>query len=103
MAEIEISKHGSSTTVRPVKNIVSSTVPDIRSEIKALIAEGVKDIVIDLEMVEIMDSMGIGLFISAHNSLLRAGGKLMVINASKDLLDLFKAMRLDQHFNISGS
>ena len=103
MAELEITKHDSSATVRPVKNIVSSTVPDIRSEIKALIAEGIKDIVIDLGMVEIMDSMGIGLFISAHNSLLKTGGKLVVINASKDLLNLFKAMRLDQHFNISGS
>ena len=42
-------------------------------------------------------------FITAHNSLLKTEGKLMVTNASKDLLSLFKAMRLDQHFSISGS
>jgi anti-anti-sigma factor len=103
MSELEITKHEGSATIKPMKDIVSSSVPDMRTEIKAVIDEGIKDIVIDLGIVKIVDSTGIGLLISAHNSLMKTGGKIAVINASKDLLSLFKAMRLDQRFNISGS
>jgi anti-anti-sigma factor len=103
MSDLEITKHEGRATIRPIKNIVSSSVPDMRTEIKALIDDGINDIVIDLGAVEIVDSMGIGLLICAHNSLIKTGGKIAVINASKDLIGLFKAMRLDQRFNISGS
>jgi anti-anti-sigma factor len=103
MSELEIKKHDGSATIRPMKNIVSSSIPAMRTEIKTLIDEGIKDIVIDLGTVEIVDSMGIGLLISAHNSLTKMSGKMAVINASKDVLSLFKAMRLDQRFSISGS
>jgi anti-anti-sigma regulatory factor len=50
-----------------------------------------------------VDSTGIGLLISAHNSLKKAGGDLTVIHASKDILDLFRTMRIHQHFSVSGS
>jgi anti-anti-sigma factor len=103
MAELEIKKHDGGATIRPMINIVSSSIPAMRTEIKTLIDEGIKDIVIDLVTVEIVDSMGIGLLISAHNSLTKMGGKMAVINASKDVLSLLKAMRLDQRFSISGS
>jgi anti-anti-sigma regulatory factor len=50
-----------------------------------------------------VDSAGIGLLISAHNSLKKAGGELTVIQVSKDILDLFRTMRIHQHFSVSGS
>jgi len=46
--------------------------------------------------------VGIGLLISAHNSLRRRGGRLAVVHASKDVLELFHMMRIHQHFNVSG-
>jgi len=57
-------------------------------------------LIVDLAGVRMVDSVGIGLFISAHNSLRKIGGVLVLINTSKDLLDLFTNMRLNQHFTI---
>jgi anti-anti-sigma factor len=56
-----------------------------------------------LESVKSIDSTGIGLLVSAHNSLRRAGGELSVIHVSNDILDLFHAMRIHQHFSVSGN
>ena len=50
-----------------------------------------------------VDSAGIGLLISAHNSLKKAGGELAVIHASSDILALFRTMRIHQHFSVSGN
>jgi anti-anti-sigma factor len=102
MAELEITRNGSEARVIPTVNIVSSNVAQMRTTMKGLIAEGCSLITVDLSGVEIVDSTGIGLLIALHNSLLKAGGTITVINASKDILELFKAMRLDQHFSITG-
>jgi anti-anti-sigma factor len=50
-----------------------------------------------------VDSSGIGLLISAYNSLRKTGGSLVVIHASADILELFQTMRMHQHFSISGN
>jgi anti-anti-sigma regulatory factor len=50
-----------------------------------------------------VDSTGLGLLISAHNSISKTGGKLAVIHASKEILDLFRSMRIHQHFSVSGA
>jgi len=59
--------------------------------------------ILDLQGVRAVDSSGIGLLVSAHNSLEKAGGELTVIHASKDILELFHTMRIHQHFSVSGN
>jgi anti-anti-sigma factor len=58
---------------------------------------------LDLTGVQAVDSSGIGLLVSAHNSLKKAGGELTVIHASADILELFRTMRIHQHFSVSGN
>ncbi len=103
MDELQITMNGELATVTPTVDIVASIVPKIRTELKAIISGGAKEVVVDLKKVEMIDSTGIGMFIAAHNSLLKTGGRIMAVNASADILDLFKAMRLDQHFSVSGA
>jgi len=101
MREPKVTKDGNAVALAPSEDIVAASVPDFRARIKSLIDEGVKEMTIDLEKVLMVDSTGIGLLVQTHNSLSRAGGKLTVVRANKDLLELFKAMRLDQHFSIN--
>jgi anti-anti-sigma regulatory factor len=68
-----------------------------------MLAGGTVHLTLDLAGTRMVDSTGIGLLISAHNSLKKAGGDLTVIHASKDILDLFWTMRIHQHFSVSGS
>lgn len=84
--------------ITPSKDIVANTVQDLRAELFEVIQSGEKHVVVDLQHVEIVDSTGLGVLISAQNSVQEQGGGLTVINVSDDILRLFKIMRLDQHF-----
>jgi anti-anti-sigma factor len=59
-------------------------------------------LILDLTGVQMIDSLGIGLLISAHNTLSKEGKQLALINANTNILGLFRSMRLDQHFSITG-
>ena len=73
---------------------------DCKKKLTAMGKKEVTDVTIDLAGVDIVESVGLGLVIATHNSLSHKGGKLTVINASDDVFQLFKTMRLDQHFEV---
>ena len=87
--------------VRPAGDVVAAQVPELRSTLREALARGVLEMTIDFSGVEMVDSTGLGLLISAHNSISKAGGKLAVIDASEEILELFRSMRIHQHFPVS--
>jgi anti-sigma B factor antagonist len=98
----EIKRDSDSATIIPSADIVAGEVQSFRAELLGLINEKVLKITVDLGSVEMIDSSGIGVFISAQNSLRKAGGALKVVNISADILKMFKIMRLDKHFEVTG-
>jgi anti-anti-sigma factor len=86
----------------PSGDVVAESEPELRASLRSLASAGVKNIVVDLKNVQMMDSAGLGLLVAVHNSLRKSGGQLSVIHASAALLELFQSMRMHQHFNISG-
>jgi anti-anti-sigma factor len=84
-------------------DLVAARLPELRTKLREMVASGVRDLTLDLAGAQMVDSAGIGLLISAHNSLKKAGGGLTVIHASKDVMELFRTMRIHQHFTVSGS
>ena len=101
---IEVTREDNKAVVRPAgDSIVAATLPELRSRIRGIVEEGVRELVVDLTDVRMVDSSGIGLLISAFNSLRKVGGELAVIHASADILELFQTMRMHQHFSVSGN
>jgi anti-sigma B factor antagonist len=101
---IEITREENKALVRPGSDdIVAASVPELRTKMRAIVEAGVREMVVDLAGVHMVDSSGIGLLISAYNSLRKVGGRLVVIHASKDIMELFQTMRMHQHFSISGN
>ncbi|MGB6945327.1 MAG: ATP-binding protein [Bryobacteraceae bacterium] len=101
---VDILREDNKAVLRPGgDNIVAATLPDLRAKMRAIVEEGVQELVIDLTDVRMVDSSGIGLLISAHNSLRKSGGTLAVIHASAEILELFRTMRMHQHFSVSGN
>ena len=90
-----------SNVVKPGRDIIASGAEDLKIKLLELVKKGLKELIIDLTGVEIVDSVGLGVVISTHNSLNNTGGKLKIINASEDIYRLFQTMRLDQHFEVS--
>lgn len=82
--------------------LTASNAPLIRIELKNLIADGVRELVVDMADTRVIDSSGIGLLVATHNSLTRLSGHLSLKNVSHELLEMLKAFRLDKHFKISG-
>jgi anti-anti-sigma factor len=101
---IAVTKEDSKVVVRPEgDSIVAASITELRSKLREIVQEGAREVVVDLSAVLMVDSCGIGLLISAHNSLKKVGGQLAVIHASADLLELFQTMRMHQHFSVSGN
>lgn len=88
------------TIIRPGTDIVASMAETFKAELLSTIDTSDGDLTIDLAGVEMVDSVGIGVIIAAHNSLDRVGRKLQVINAAKDIYSLFATMRLNRRFTV---
>jgi anti-anti-sigma factor len=99
----EINREGNTAVVRPGRDIVATIAQDLRKELRELVDGGVTELTIDLDGVEMVDSIGMGLFIAAHNSLSKNGGSLRLVNANEDILGLLRTMRLDKHFEVQGA
>ncbi len=102
MSEPRIVRDGDHALVAFDGDLTSSTVLGLRPKLGALMSSGVRDLVFDFGQTVFVDSSGIGMLMSAHNWLAKAGGRLSVIEASDEILSLFRAMRLDKRFPIAG-
>ncbi|MBU0908452.1 MAG: STAS domain-containing protein [Proteobacteria bacterium] len=88
--------------IKPGIDIVASQCANLKLEFLEIINNSEKKIVIDFSGTEMIDSSGIGLLISIRNSLANyGGGEIELLNLSEDLKQLFKVMKLDNHFKIS--
>ena len=94
-------RKSANNVIKPDRDIVASGAEDLKMKLLEMVKKGLKELIIDLSNVEVVDSVGLGVVISTHNSLNTAGGKLKVVNASEDIFRLFQTMRLDQHFKVS--
>ncbi|MGD0302879.1 MAG: STAS domain-containing protein [Bryobacteraceae bacterium] len=101
---IAVTREDKKVVVRPEgDSIVAASIPELRLKMREIVSEGVEELVIDLADVQMVDSSGIGLLISAFNSQRKVGGRLAVIHASTEILELFRTMRMHQHFSVSGN
>lgn len=95
-----ILREGRTVTITPGQDLVSTMVPGFKQELGTVLAESPAELRLDLTGAALMDSIGIGVVIATHNSMRKIGGKLLVANASENIVKLFKSMRLDQHLNL---
>lgn len=87
--------------VKPGRNIVASGADDLKKELDDVLNKGAKKLVVDLSGVEMIDSIGIGVLISAFKTVSESDGSMSVIKVSADICGLFKTMRLDRVFDVT--
>jgi anti-sigma B factor antagonist len=61
---------------------------------------GIRHVVMDLQNVQYMDSMCVGVLVELLTTLKEAGGRIALVNASSNVEYLFKLTRLDRVFPI---
>lgn len=98
----EIVNDGDQTIIKPGTDVVASMAEEFKGELLSAINSSEGEVVIDLQGVEMVDSVGIGVIIASHNSLSQNGRTLKVINVTKDIYGLFSTMRLNRRFTVEG-
>jgi len=98
----EIRREGETAVVAVHGDIVATSVPELRPALRDLVRSGARDIVVDLAQTAMIDSTGLGLLLSAFNSLSKVQGKFQVVHASDEIRELFRTMRIHQHFPVGG-
>ncbi|BBH65718.1 anti-sigma-B factor antagonist [Actinoplanes sp. OR16] len=76
------------------------TAPRLRERLIELVDAGARDVVVDLERVEFLDSTGLGVLVGALKRLRTAHGTFGLVCAKEPLLKIFRITALDQVFPI---
>lgn len=97
--ELVITEHGSCDQVTITGRIDSSTTPQIKAAINALIDDNHYNIIVDLQNVSFISSSGILTFIGAQKSLLQKNrGEIVFINVPDLVFSSFELAGLDTIF-----
>ena len=72
----------------------------IREAVKKLVADGTKNIVLNLGEVTYIDSSGIGELVAAFTSVSNNGGNLKLLNLTKRVQDLLQITKLYTVFEV---
>ena len=89
-----------SATVLLNGDMVANMTQEIKEDLLKLIKDGIKDLIVDFDQVEMIDSLGIGVLVGTHNSLKKDNGTLKLINVTPDIYHLFITMRLNDYLDI---
>jgi anti-sigma B factor antagonist len=73
-----------------------ATAPRLRQEVVSLVGEGHTRVVLDLSRVDFVDSVGLGIVVSALKRVRARGGELVVAGAVPRVKALFELTRLDE-------
>ncbi len=99
----EIITNGDQTTIKPGEDVVASMAESFKGELLSAVNSSQGNLIIDLAGVNMVDSVGIGVIIAAHNSLHQSNRQLKVINVAQDILGLFSTMRLNRRFTVEAA
>lgn len=99
----EIVTIANETIVKPGEDVVASMAEAFKGELLSAVNSSQGNLIIDLEGLSMVDSVGIGVIIAAHNSLNQANRQLKVVNVAQDILGLFSTMRLNRRFTVEAA
>lgn len=66
------------------------TAQDFKEQVKKQLSKKINNIVLDLEIIDFIDSSGIGAILSLYKKIENKGGKIVIINMSPTLKRIFE-------------
>ncbi len=80
--------------------VIGDSVPKLKQKIEERLDSGAKWLIIDLAKVPLMDSSALGTIIAAFLRLQEKNGKLVLLNAQENILDVLSVTKLDTLFEV---
>lgn len=78
--------------------VVGEEATRLRETLRDLIAEGKSNVVFNLQGVDYIDSTGLGALVMCHNSVIKAGGKVKLLNLNQRTIELLVMTKLSVVF-----
>ncbi len=97
--KIEFLKNGTILTVKPEGRMDSTTSPEADTRIREE-AEGVTELVLDLEHVDYISSGGLRVILAWYQEMERRGGSIKVLNANEYIKEVFDLTGFLEFLNI---
>lgn len=73
-----------------------ASIPDVRSRLQQALDDGVRNVVLDLAEVRLIDSTALGMIVWLHKELLERGGRVCVAAARPLVLQVLELTSVDQ-------
>ena len=89
--------------ITPGKEIEVYNIAEIKESIFEILERGNKKIIINLEMVEYIDSSGLGVLVTVLKRVRNLEGKLILLNPRSVVKQILGLTNLDKVFSIEGS
>ena len=91
------------TVVRCAGELDVATVGQLRDRLSTLQVDGVTHLVLDLDEVTFLDSLGLGALIGAHKRARVLQGSFVIVCTSRPVLRVLSATALDRVFTVVDS
>jgi anti-sigma B factor antagonist len=91
------------TTVFAVRGELDAlSAPELRPVIDRLVNEGCQEITVDLSDLKLIDSSGVGALVGLYKRIRASGGSVQFVGVTAQPLVIFKLLRLDMVFGLTG-
>ena len=83
----------------PAGRLDAVTAPELKQRLKALVAQGHEELVVDLSSVPFIDSSGLAALVSGLKAAREAGGTILLAGLSEQARTVFTVTLLDRVFD----
>jgi anti-anti-sigma factor len=100
--DIQVESQGERRVVHLKGKVTYEHCPELQARLDRVLAEGVRDVVIDFKEVPFLDSSGIGEILRLFKLMRERQGELVLVNPNQKLRTLFTMYRFDKFMKIRG-
>jgi len=100
MAPFEVNRSNEETTLVVRGSLDINSAPALAEEIDKIVATRPSKVVVDLSMLDLIDSSGVAALVKLYKGVRNASGAMTISGARDQPLAIFKLLRMDKVFNL---
>lgn len=100
MAPFEVNRSNDEMTLVVRGSLDINSAPALAEEIDKIVATRPSKVVVDLSMLDLIDSSGVAALVKLYKGVRNTGGAMTISGARDQPLAIFKLLRMDKVFNL---